>query len=71
MILQWIGWLFIACHSAVETPEADHHVLREKKNGMRELVQMPFFNNLSGLVYFEHAVSLWSKEFGLWFGVTG
>lgn len=23
---------------------------------MSEVVQMPFFNNLSGLIYFEHAV---------------
>ena len=45
----------------------DNHVQREEKSGMR-LVQMPFFNNLSGLVYFEHAVPLWSERFGLWFG---
>lgn len=38
---------------------------------MRELVQMPFFNNLSGLDYFEHAVSLWSEKSVLWFDVTG
>lgn len=31
---------------------------------MKELVQMPFFNNLNVLVYFEHAVSLWSDKSG-------
>lgn len=29
---------------------------------MRKLVQMPFFNNLNGLVYFEHVVSLFCEE---------
>ena len=46
----------------------NNHVLREEKSGMRELVQMPFFNNLSGLVYFEHGVPLYSERCGLWFG---
>lgn len=66
LMLLWIGrylgWLSIACHSAVETLQANRHVQKEKKNGMRKLVQMPFFNNLSVLVDFERAVSLWSEN---------